>query len=243
MKKIFATLALIALAFTLASCNKASCTCDCSLCNPNGSDGTIQRPGDSGNGNNGGTTDEVDRSSYTVYSSTMTKGQATYYGQAYQGQPATTANWYIELADANYELDQYSGTGFNISLEFFTSSSYTTSIPTGNYTVEAFNENEFPAYSLLYGFVSEEGSYPLGTWLFEGNEALAAATAGAMTVEKSGSTYKISYELHDDEYQITFKGTFSGSLTIYDGTQESSYVSAASARKNANSVKHCRIRK
>ena len=97
------------------------------------------------------------------------------------------------------------------------------------YTIEAFENSEYSAGSLMYGFIAEDeeyGEYPAGTWLYEGNEGIAGATAGELKVSVSGSTYTLKYTLYDDEYGITFTGTYTGSLTIYDGTQEYSYAAA-----------------
>lgn len=258
MKQILVTLALIALALSFASCDK-TCNCNCACCNTNGSDQTIQRPDNSGSGsgNNGGTTDDntdgntgenegttdgIDRSGYDVYNHTMTQGFAGYYGAFYDDQPTNTANWYIALGESNYDFEAEETEGDAIFIELFTSSSYTTSIPSGTYTVEAFDKEAYSPFSLLNGFIDEDDS-AMGTWLCEGVYAIAGATVGKVTVSNSGSKYNITYDIHDDEYQISFKGTFTGILEFYDGTQESSYVSAASARKNVNSVRHYRIRK
>lgn len=273
MKQILATLALIALALSFASCDK-TCNCNCSCCSTNGSDQTIQRPGGSGSGNNGGTADDsgnggnngndntgggngntggVDRSDYEVYNHTMTQGYAGYYGVYYDDQPSGTVNWYVELADDDYNLEDYTGDGYNIALEMFTSgSSYTASLPTGTYNVVEEENDLFNDYSLLFGFtqeVEDEGGqtqeYPFGTWLYEGSNPLAGATSGTVTISKSGSSYTINYTLYDDEYQIAFKGNFSGALEFYDGTQNASYVASKSfaPRKNAQPVRHYRIRK
>ena len=269
MKQILATLALIALALSFASCDK-TCNCNCSSCNTNGSDQTIQRPDNSGSGsgsgNNGGTTDDntggntggnegttdgIDRSGYDVYNHTMTQGFAGYYGAFYDDQPTNTANWYIALGESNYDFEAEETEGYAIFIELFTSSSYTTSIPSGTYTVEAFDNEPYSPFSLLYGFTDED-NYVWGTWLCEGVDPIAGATAGWVKISASGSNYTITYELYDDEYGITFKGSYSGALEFYDGTETASYTSAsknfapcksARASKGGNPVKHYRIRK
>lgn len=247
MKRFLYTLVAILVAFSFCACEKG---------NDRNTDKEIIRPGNNGNpGNNGGsgnTEDTIDRSQYEQYNYTLTQGLAGYYGVYYEDQPTTTANWYLELADNNYDFETYEGNGFNTILEFFSSNSSSTSIPVGEYTIEAFDSNPFSAGSLLYGYLGEYDEngetveYPAGTWLFEGDDAIAGATAGKLTVDKSGSNYTINYSLHDDEYQITFKGTFSGSLTIYDGTESASYVSAAKASKAHRAdkqVKRYRVRR
>ena len=273
MKQILATLALIALALSFASCDK-TCNCNCPYCCGIDSDQTIQRPGNNndnnnnndggggtedngntgGNGNtgdNGGSTDETDRSNYEVYNHTMTQGYAEYYGAYYEDQPTNTANWYLALGESNYDFEAEEPEGYAIIIELFTSSSHTTSIPSGTYTVEAFDNEPYSPFSLLYGFTDED-NYALGTWLCEGVDPIAGATAGWVKISASGSSYTITYELYDDEYGITFKGSYSGALEFYDGTETASYTSASknfapckSARtsKGGNAVKHYRIRK
>lgn len=260
MKQIFTSIALIAMAISFASCDKeiiVECNCNCNCSN---SDNTNQNGGRPGNDNNGGSnednpgggnTNTIDRSEYQVYNNTFTQGQAGFCGVYYDEQPSNTTNWYVELADNNYDLESYEGTGFNIVLEFFAGGTNSTSIPAGTYTIEAFEAEQFSAGSLLYAFLDEGEDngetvqYPAGTWLFEGNEAIAGATAGWVKVAQSGGNYTITYELHDDEYSITFKGSYSGSLTIYDGTQENSAIAAAPQSKapRKTNTKYYRVRR
>lgn len=177
-------------------------------------------------GNEGGNDDTTgDRSKYEQYNHTFTQADAIYFGAYYEGQPSDVSNWWIELADNNFSLEDYSGEGYNVILEFFSKG---TAPAAGTYTIDAFDKNPFSHLSLLYGYVDEyqeDGQtveYPAGTWLFKGADALAGATAGSMTIAVSGSKYTISYTLHDDDFEITFKGNYSGELPIYDGTQTSS---------------------
>ena len=251
MKRFISFWAAIAMIFSFYACDGDK------NYTPRNSDTEINRPdnnedntGDAGD--TGSTEDAIDRSQYVQYNHTLTHGQAGYYGIYYEDQPTTTANWYLELADNNYDFETYEGNGFNIVLEFFSSNSSSTSIPAGEYTIEAFDNNPFSAGSLLYGYLEEYDEngetveYPAGTWLFEGNEAIAGATAGKMTVGKSGSNYTINYFLHDDEYEVTFKGTFSGILEIYDDTESVSYVPAAKtakAQRADKQVKRYRVRR
>ena len=252
MKQIFTSIALIAMAMSFSSCEKeVVCNCNCQCNNSDNSGQTGNRPGNNDNnngGNNGGTNDNTgDRSEYETYNNTFTQAQAGYYGVYYEEQPSNVSNWYLEMADNNYDFETYDGDGYNIVLEFFANGTSTTSIPTGTYTVEAFEKNEFSAGSLLYGYIGEDetyGEYPAGTWLFQGADGIAAATAGELTVAKSGNTYTIKYKLYDDEYQIAFSGSYTGSVDIYDGTQEYSYAPAKSlATAPRANTKYYRVRR
>ena len=236
MKQIITAVALFAMAISFASCEKdVTCNCQCGCCNTENTDQGNNRPD---NGNNGGSnndnTGNIDRGEYEVINNSFTKAQAGYYGVYYDEQPSNTTNWYLELADDDYDFDTWEGDGYNIALEFFSSSSSATSIPEGTYTVEAFEESEFSAGSLIYSWIAEDetyGEYAAGTWLYQGSEGIAGATAGKLTVSKNGSTYTFTYNLYDDEYQIAFSGSYSGSVDIYDGTQDYSYAQAKSVKK------------
>ncbi len=274
MRHIFTTIALFAMALSFASCEKeiiVNCNCNCQCNNSNGSDQNTGRPGTGDNtGNNGGNQDdnggrpgdnggnqgdnggdsgEINRDNYETYNTTFTQGQAGYYGLYYDEQPSNTTNWYLELADSNYDLENYEGEGYNICIEFFTSGTSKSNIPAGTYTIEAYNEDPCSAGSVLIGYIAEDetyGEYPAGTWLFQGNDGIAGATAGSMTISVSGSKYTINYTFYDDDYQAAFCGTFTGNLSIYDGTEGYSYAPATKGMKATKPVrgagKHYRAR-
>lgn len=266
MKQIFTSIALLAMAISFASCDKEIiCNCQCSCGNSDNSEQTGGRPGNNDNnngGNNGGTNDntgnggtnndggsgsgDIDRNDYETYNNTFTYGYAGFCGVWYEEQPSNTTNWYIELADNNYDLENYEGTGYNIVFDLFAAGTSSTSIPSGKYTVEQFEKSNFSAGSLLYGYIAEDetyGEYPAGTWLYEGDNGVAAATAGWVEISGSGSNYTIKYELVDDEYMVSFKGTFTGSLTLYDATEEASYSPAQPTKANRATTKYFRLRK
>ncbi len=262
MRHIFTTIALFAMALSFASCEKeiiVNCNCNCQCNNSNGSDQNTGRPGGDNPGNNGDNTGDnggntgnnggnqgdnggntgdggqINRDNYETVNSTMTQGQAGYYGMYYDEQPGNTSNWYLELADSNYDLENYEGDGENISIEFFTSGTSKTSIPAGTYTIEAYNDDPCSAGSVLFGYIDEDetyGEYPAGTWLFQGNDGIAGATAGSMTISVSGSRYTINYSFYDDDYQVAFCGSYTGNLSIYDGT-EAGYAQATKSNRAA----------
>ena len=177
------------------------------------------------------------------------------YGVAQNGVTAflpTTMTVSEEDADSNYDLDNYEGTGYNISIDFFTSSSYTTSIQPGTYEVEPLDATTFSPKKIVSGFITEYEDeeeyyqYPAGTWLFKGDETVGGATAGNMVVSVSGSKYTITYSFHDDDLKVTFTGSYTGNLSIYDGTESYSTlapVKAVKASKSAKLTKHFRVRR
>ena len=58
-------------------------------------------------GNTGDNTgsDIGDRSKYEQHNHSFTQGDAIYYGVYYEGQPSDVCNWWIDLADSNYSLE------------------------------------------------------------------------------------------------------------------------------------------
>ena len=258
MKQVSAILTALAIMFACSSCEKeiiVQCDCNCQCGNSNNSNQEPNRPGDNNSGNTGDSDDSgdsgdsgdengggIDRSEYTTYNTTFTKAKASYYGVFYDDQPSTTANWYLELADNNFNLDTYDGDGYNIVLEFFTNSSYTSSFPAGEYTIERFEATPYSAGSLLYGFLTEQDGeqYASGTWLYKGLDGVAGATAGKMTIAVSGSNYSISYTLYDDDYQIAFSGSYTGSVSFYDLSQSNSLSQATKSGRPA--AGHYRVR-
>lgn len=247
MKRFLSILTAMVVTFSFCACEKGNDR-------DRDTDTEIIRPGNNGNPDNNDSTgnddntgnDGGDTSEYATYNHTFTNGCATYYGQGYEGQPANITNWLVELADNNYDLENYTGTGYNIVLDLFSAEKSATSVPTGRYTIEAFEQSEFSAGSLLYGFIGEDetyGEYPGGTWLYEGNEGIAAATAGWVEISGSGSNYTVTYELQDDEYMVSFKGSYTGSLTFYDGTQSESQAQAANIAKAKRVTKTFRVRR
>lgn len=219
MKRILSILTIAVFALSFSACDLLDSTPD------RDTDSEIIIPDDSpsdDDSNNEGDnpSGEIDRSKYTQYNTTFTQGDAIYFGVYYEEQPDDVANWYIELADKNFDLTEYSGEGYYMTLEFFCKG---TTPAAGTYTIEAFNKDPFSHMSLGDGFIEEYNgeSYAVGTWLFQGSNAIAGATDGSMTIATSGSKYTVSYLLHDDEYQITFQGKYSGDLPLYDGTGSS----------------------
>lgn len=127
MKRILSILTIAVFALSFGACDLLDSTPD------RDTDSEIVIPDDSpsddnsGNDNDGGNTDgdngnndggdntgdntegETDRSKYEQHNHTFTKGDAVYFGVYYEEQPADVANWWIELADDNFSLDDYSG--------------------------------------------------------------------------------------------------------------------------------------
>ena len=134
MKRFISIWAAIAMIFSFYACdgdkNYTPRNSDTEINRPDDNEGDSDDTGDTGD--SGDTEGTIDRSQYMQYNHTLTKGQAGYYGVYYEDQPTTTANWYLELADNNYDFETYEGNGFNTVLEFFSSNPSSTSILSGS---------------------------------------------------------------------------------------------------------------
>ena len=236
MRRFLSIVAAIVVAFSFCACDKVS---------DRDTDREINRPGNNGgnHGDNGGSTDDpelntpddgIDRSGYEVIENTnYVYAGGFLYGQYFEDQPENINDWilYLEEDDVTEE------SGYSIEIELFTSSSAVNAIPTGKYTIAAFDNNPFAEFSLLCGDyeLSEDENEVLdywGTWLFEGHYFVGGATAGEVNFSKnSNGTHSITYTLHDDIDEITFKGSYSGEV-IFSDERQANYSQAKSQRRS-----------
>lgn len=136
----------------------------------------------------------------------------------YNGAEDGFSYWSIYLGDDAVDLADLSGTGRIACIDLCTTNSSSTDIPVGTYTVSETDGN-FVAIPIY-----EYDGYYYGTMFCEGDNILVGATSGTVKVLKSGSTYTVSMDLVDSDYNNTFKGSYTGTLTYMD-------YSGASARK------------
>lgn len=216
MKRILTLLAVFATAAVVMSCdkdNECKCVCDCNNNTENNDGpGNNNNPGDNNGGNNDGPTESTE-----TINSTMKYGYLENWGIYYEDQPEDVNNWALYLSVNDFDEEGWSSTGDIIMIELF--SKGTDNIKAGKYTVEAFIEEYYCDFSVGDGYEDEDG-YCAGTWLFQDNYGVAAALSGECNVKISGTTYTITYDFSDDEYGIQFKGSYTGSLDLYDYTTE-----------------------
>lgn len=158
----------------------------------------------------------------------LTKGEFIFYGDIYESNKSNNFELYLGTESANF--NEISG-GDILKIEFNTPDSIQNYIPDGKYemmpivnTIEGIIQNLNP-FSLVFGFTLSNDNYPYGTWFF--GETTKVLNSGSMTVAKSGDNYSIQYELYDKIGSKVW-GTYNGSLSYIDGTQESP---AAAPRK------------
>lgn len=144
----------------------------------------------------------------------FTKGELDY-----NGSEDGFTYWSIYLGDDNVDLTDLSGSGHLACIDLCTTNSSSTDIPVGTYTVSETDGN-FVAIPIY-----EYDGYYYGTMFCEGDNILVGATSGTVKIMKSGSTYTVSMDLVDSEFNNTFKGSYTGTLTYMD------YSKAAGVRR------------
>jgi len=177
----------------------------------------------------------------------LTDGQGNPYQYRYIGKvrvsdesphhlPKITSNVDASfyLAEGTYFGDYYkNGTslidiGFTsadvfMSVEFLSESSEKFSadvLKPGTYTINA----DRSQYTLTPGEEYNKAGWeylPVGTYcrVIGNTDTYGFATAGTVTVEKSGSQYTLAFDLTTPEGK-TIKGNYSGTLTLTDGTEQ-----------------------
>lgn len=197
--------------------------------NGNNSD-NIETPGD---GSDSGSGDEVEITE-TIETKTYTKGNMEFWGVSYDDQPETAACWCITLGEKDFDLSAWEGTGLSIVIELFTTDTQATTLPLGNYTVEAFNKEYYSDYSVGTGFVQEDeetgDSYCYGTWIFEDGSGLFAAEDGSVKVSRSGDNFTVTYDFTDLQLGASFKGSYTGPLEFVDLTKAKSCAAICGRR-------------
>lgn len=229
MKKIFTLIAAAGMILS-TSCSLEGPQSDNMPGNNTGNNSENTETPDNGSGED---SDDVEITE-TIETKTYTKGCMEFWGLSYEDQPATSVCWCITLGEKDFDLSTWEGTGLSIVVELFTTDIQATSLPLGNYTVEAFNKELYSDYSVGTGFVQEDEesgeSYCYGTWIFEDGSGLYAAEDGSIKISKSGDNYTVTYDFTDLQLGAEFKGTYTGPLEFVDLTEVKSRASFCKRR-------------
>lgn len=100
-------------------------------------------------------------------------------------------------------------------------------------------------FTVVPGLPAEDGSI-YGTWYLATDtqggdfQPLCAAQKGTVSVKKTGDTYTIDFDITDDDFKISVKGSYTGKPYIYDRTADTTSVST---RTTAASGKALNIHK
>ena len=180
----------------------------------------------------------------------LTQGYFEFDGDIYK-TGGVSNNWLICLADSRVDSTKQNlvGPGKILMLELNTAHSDGKALPAGTFNV--LNPMEITAaasltpFTVVPGLAAEDGSI-YGTWYLATDtqggdfQPLCAAQKGTVSVKKTGDTYTIDFDITDDDFKISVKGSYTGKPYIHDGTADTTSVST---RTTAASGKALNIHK
>ena len=168
----------------------------------------------------------------------LTQGYFEFDGDIYK-TGGVSNNWLIYLADkqVNFASSPLSGPGKIMMLELNTAPSAGKELSEGTYNVlnpeEIKSAASLAPFTVVPGLVSDNSVY--GTWYLATEtkggqfQPLCGAQKGTVSVKKSGQTYTIDFDVTDDDYKISVKGSYTGVPSFYDGTATTSSLSTKAA--------------
>lgn len=189
----------------------------------------------------------------------LTQGYFEFDGDIYK-TGGVSNNWLIYLADSRVDFTKQNlvGPGKILMLELNTAPSDGKVLPAGTFNV--LNPMEITAaasltpFTVVPGLPDEDGSI-YGTWYLATDtqggdfQPLCAAQKGTVSVKKTGDTYTIDFDITDDDFKISVKGSYTGKPYIYDGTANTTSVSTRTTAASGkvlnirNSARHQTFRK
>ena len=96
-------------------------------------------------------------------------------------------------------------------------------------------------FTVVPGLAAEDGSI-YGTWYLATDtqggdfQPLCAAQKGTVSVKKTGDTYTIDFDITDDDFKISVKGSYTGKPYIHDGTANTTSVSTRAAAASGKAL-------
>ena len=180
--------------------------------------------------------------------SELTQGVLYFDGDAYS-TGGVSNNWMVYLADSrvNFAASPLSGPGKILLLELNTAPADGKVLPAGTYNVlnptDITSAASLAPFTAVPGLIGQDDSV-YGTWYLatetkDGTfQPICGAQKGSVKVKKSGSTYTIDFDITDDDYKVSVKGSYTGTPSFIDGTATTSSAgvrpAAASVRKGLN---------
>lgn len=168
----------------------------------------------------------------------LTQAYLEFDGDVYK-TGGVSNNWLIYLADkqVNFASSPLSGPGKIMMLELNTAPSAGKELSESTYNVlnpeEIKSAASLAPFTVVPGLVSDNSVY--GTWYLATEtkggqfQPLCGAQKGTVSVKKSGQTYTIDFDVTDDDYKISVKGSYTGVPSFYDGTATTSSLSTKAA--------------
>lgn len=176
----------------------------------------------------------------------LTQGYFEFDGEIYK-TGGVSNNWLIYLADSRVDFTKQKlvGPGKILMLELNTAPSDGKVLPAGTFNV--LNPMEITAaasltpFTVVPGLAAEDGSI-YGTWYLATDtqggdfQLLCAAQKGTVSVKKTGDTYTIDFDITDDDFKISVKGSYTGKPYIYDRTANTTSVSTRAAAASGKAL-------
>lgn len=176
----------------------------------------------------------------------LTQGYFEFDGDIYK-TGGVSNNWLIYLADSRVDFTKQNlvGPGKILMLELNTAPSDGKVLPAGTFNV--LNPMEITAaasltpFTVVPGLPAEDGSI-YGTWYLATDtqggdfQPLCGAQKGTVSVKKTGDTYTIDFDITDDDFKISVKGSYTGKPYIHDGTANTTSVSTRAAAASGKAL-------
>lgn len=176
----------------------------------------------------------------------LTQGYFEFDGDIYK-TGGVSNNWLIYLADSRVDFTKQNlvGPGKILMLELNTAPSDGKVLPAGTFNV--LNPMEITAaasltpFTVVPGLSAEDGSI-YGTWYLATDtqggdfQPLCAAQKGTVSVKKTGDTYTIDFDITDDDFKISVKGSYTGVPSFYDGTAQTTSLSTRAATASGKAL-------
>lgn len=141
----------------------------------------------------------------------LTKGELWFFGDIYE--TGFSNNFTVCIASSGINIEDLTGDGEYMYLEFNTDLTVNNSIPSGTYEVNF----KYEAGTMVPGYVDDDG-FPWGTWYFGKTEN--DVVSGIVVVSSINNIYTIVYNFVD-YYGNNISGTFTGPLTYFDYEKKS----------------------
>jgi len=161
-----------------------------------------------------GTLIEYEDSGSEEETAEFTQCEAEFYGE-YNG----AGDWGIYLGDDETDMSDLSGGAWAMIELFSSSTSYSSTLPEGTFTID--DSEKAGTVASIY----EYDEYYYGTMYGIDDSIYVGATSGTIKISKDGTSYTIEMNFIDDDYDTSFKSTYTGKVTVSD-------CSSKSMRKN-----------
>ena len=176
----------------------------------------------------------------------LTQGYFEFDGDIYK-TGGVSNNWLIYLADSRVDFSKQNlvGPGKILMLELNTAPSDGKVLPAGTFNIlsplDITSAASLTPFTVVPGLVKNDGSV-YGSWYLETDtqggvfQPLYSAQGGTVSVRKTGDTYTIDFDIKDDDYKISVKGSYTGVPSFYDGTAQTTSLSTRAATASGKAL-------